>query len=73
MNPVGRSEIPKAVAMTAIARFFEAGGCTTVEVLAEKYEKSPRAIQRWLGDIDRHILPLARRPGTPYWRKWESE
>jgi predicted DNA-binding transcriptional regulator YafY len=69
MNPVGRAELSKAIALVQICDFFKAGGSTTVEILADQYGKSPRAINRWLADIDRHLIPLTRR-GTNY-RKWE--
>ena len=70
MNPSGRNDLPKAIALVQITRFFDSGGCTDVTWLAAEYGCHPRTIQRWLADIDAYIMPLAWR--GPNVRKWEA-
>jgi hypothetical protein len=41
--------------MVDLIRFFDAGGCTSAEVLMEKYGIGERSVQRWMFDIQRWV------------------
>lgn len=59
----------KVTGLVDLIRFFEAGGSTTSEIVAEKYGITQRSAQRWLFAVERWV-PLEMSEGrTPTYRK----
>lgn len=67
-------QITKAIALCQLARYFEAGGVATTKEIAERYEMSQRAVQRWMNDLSAYIVPLVQEqaPSGRVWRRFEG-
>jgi hypothetical protein len=60
------AEVVKVTGIVDLIRFFEAGGCTDAETVAERYRIDLRTAQRWLANVERWV-PLDReRTGHRY-------
>lgn len=52
----------KVTGMIDLIRFFEAGGSTNTDIIAQKYGIGRRSAQRWLFDIERWVPLEANGP-----------
>lgn len=69
---MGRSEKSKAIALVRLHDFFQAGGVASAAEISEKYGRSHRAVNDWLRDIDRFLVPLRQDVTGPTKGKWRK-
>lgn len=60
------AEVVKVTGIVDLIRFFEAGGCTDAETIAERYRIDLRTAQRWLSNVERWVPLDRKRTGHRY-------